>query len=72
VKDAAVATQVPALGAEWARQVAAEQGWARFGPADFERLKREFGVNWVVVSYPQVNGLACQWHNGGLAVCEIP
>jgi hypothetical protein len=72
VKDAAVATQVPALGAEWARQVGAEQGWARFGAADFERLKREFGVNWVVVSYPQVNGLACQWHNGGLAVCEIP
>ena len=72
VKDAAVATQVPALGAEWARQVAAEQGWTRFGPADFERLKREFSVDWVVVANPQAAGLACRWHNGVLAVCRIP
>jgi hypothetical protein len=40
--------------------------------ADFERLKREFGVNWALVSYPQPAGLDCRWHNASLAVCEIP
>jgi len=72
VKDAAVVTQVPELGPVWARQVEAEQGWRNFKLADFERLKAEFGVDWVLVSNPQAEGLACRWHNGMLAVCRIP
>jgi hypothetical protein len=72
VKDAAVVTQVPELGPVWARQVEAERGWRNFRLADFERLKAEFGVDWVLVEYPQPEGLACQWHNGMLAVCKIP
>jgi hypothetical protein len=72
VKDASVVTQIPELGPVWARQVAAEQGWNRFRLGDFERLKKEFGVDWVVVSYPQRAGLLCAWHNGLLAVCRIP
>ena len=72
VKDAAVVTQVPELGTVWERQVTAEEGWRNFKLADFERLKAEFGVDWVLVSYPQPHGLACRWHNGRLAVCQIP
>ena len=72
VKDPAVVTQVPELGAVWARQVQAEEGWPRFKLADFERLKAEFGVDWAVVSYPQPEGLTCLWHNSTLAVCRIP
>jgi hypothetical protein len=72
VKDASVAMQVPELAPVWARQVAAEQGWAHFRLADFERLKSEFGVDWALVAYPQPTGLACAWHNGTLAVCRIP
>jgi hypothetical protein len=72
VKDAAAVTQVPELGPEWDREVSAGAGWNRFGPADFERLKRDFGVNWVLVSLPQAAGLDCRWHNGSLAVCAIP
>ena len=30
---------------------AAQQGWRNFKLADFERLKDEFGVDWVLVSY---------------------
>jgi hypothetical protein len=71
-KDAGVATEVPGLAPEWARQVSAEQGWADFRLDDFERLKREFGVDWVLVAWPQPAGLACAWHNGALAVCRIP
>ncbi len=72
VKDASVVTQVPELGPVWARQVAAEEGWRDFKLSDFERLKAAFGVDWVVVNYPQAEGLACRWHNHLLAVCQIP
>ena len=56
-------TQVPELGPVWASQVAAQEGWRNFKLADFERLKTEFGVDWVLVAYPQPGGLACRWHN---------
>lgn len=72
VKDAAVVTIVPELGPEWLRQVQAEQGWSQFTLSDFERLKTGFGVDWVIVSYPPPNGLACRWHNNLLAACQIP
>jgi hypothetical protein len=72
IKDTAVVTQVPELGEVWARQVKAQRGWTRFQLADFERLKTEFGVNWVLVSDPQPAGLGCQWHNAILSVCRIP
>jgi hypothetical protein len=72
VKDTAVITKVPGLGPAWKQQLEAQEGWPHFQLADFERLKTEFGVDWVLVSYPQPAGLACRWHNGSLAVCQIP
>jgi hypothetical protein len=72
VKDAAVVTLVPELGPVWASQVEVETGWETFAAADFERLKRQFGVNWVLVSNAQEAGLDCRWHNRSLAVCRIP
>jgi hypothetical protein len=72
LKDTAVVTQVPDIGPVWERQVAAQEGWTHFQLADFERLKAEFGVNWVLVSYPQPAGLVCEWHNEMLTVCRIP
>ncbi|MGA2888628.1 MAG: hypothetical protein ABSE51_11295 [Terracidiphilus sp.] len=80
IKDTAVVTQVPELGEVWAGQVRAqgcEPGaapckWSGFQLADFERLRAEFGVDWVLVSYPQPAGLACRWHNDALSVCQIP
>jgi hypothetical protein len=72
IKDSAVVAQVPALAETWERQVKAEQGWRHFQIADFERLKVEFGVDWVLIAYPEATGLDCRWHNGALAVCRIP
>lgn len=72
IKDTAVVTQVPELGPEWDREVEAQKGWADFKLADFERLKREFGVGWVLVAYPAPAGLDCKWHNSSLTVCRIP
>jgi hypothetical protein len=71
-KDAAVVTQVPTLGPAWHEQQVAQAGWPHFQLGDFERLKRQFGVDWVLVSYPQPAGLQCLWHNDALTVCRIP
>lgn len=70
-KDTAVEILVPQLAPEWDRELQAESGWQDFKLADFERLKREFGVDWVIVRYPELTGLNCEWHNGELAVCQI-
>jgi hypothetical protein len=72
VKDAAVVAMVPELAPVWAGQVKAQQGWRSFKLTDFQRLKAQFGVNWVLVSTPQPEGLDCLWHNQLLVVCQIP
>jgi hypothetical protein len=72
IKDTAVVTQVPDLGPVWERQVAAQAGWTHFKLADFEQLKAQFGVDWVLVRYPQPAGLSCAWHNRSLSVCQVP
>lgn len=72
IKDTAVVTQVPELAPEWNREVEAQAGWSHFKLADFERLKREFGVDWVVVAYPPPSGLDCRWHNSTLTACRVP
>ncbi|MGD0736219.1 MAG: DUF6798 domain-containing protein [Terracidiphilus sp.] len=72
LKDTAVVTQVPELGAAWERQTEAQAGWADFKLRDFQRLKSEFGVDWVLVSYPAAAGLDCRWHDETLAVCAVP
>jgi hypothetical protein len=72
IKDTAVVTQVPSLATTWHNQQLAAAGWSHFRLADFERLKSQFGVDWVVVSYPAPAGLACPWHNGSISVCTIP
>jgi hypothetical protein len=72
VKDTAVVGLFPALAPVWDRQTEAEKGWPQCQLADFERLKAEFGVDWVVVSYPPPAGLKCRWHNAGISVCQVP
>ena len=71
-KDTAVVTKAPELGPVWKQQVDATAGWSHFQLADFEHLKSQFGVNWVMVRIPQPAGLNCQWHDSEFAVCRIP
>jgi len=72
IKDTSVVTKVPELGPAWKQQLEAQEGWAHFQLADFERLKTEYGVNWVLVAYPQPPGLPCPWHNDAVSVCRVP
>lgn len=72
IKDGSMVIEVPELGDVWARQVQAQRGWSHFQLRDFERLKTEFGVNWLLLSFPPPSGLDCRWHNDSLSVCQIP
>jgi len=71
VKDSGAVTMFPALAQEWERQVQAQKGWDHFGPSDFERLRNQFGITWVVVNQGQTAGLDCPYRNSLLAVCRI-
>jgi len=79
-KDGGMAARVPRLAPRWLKEVNAEKGWRDFHPADFQRLKNEFGVTWVILSRPDSHlaaqdqadqGMACAYRNGQLQVCRL-
>jgi hypothetical protein len=70
-KDSGAVSMFPALAARWREQMAAQAGWDRFQSADFARLKRQEGVDWVVIERPAVAGLSCPYQNELLLVCRI-
>jgi hypothetical protein len=72
IKDTSVVTKAPQLGPAWKEQTLATENWPIFQLADFQRLKSRFGVDWVLITYPQSVPLNCQWHNKSLTVCQIP
>jgi hypothetical protein len=49
VKDGGMAARVPSLAPRWLKEVTAERGWQDFGDEDFLHLKKEFGVDWIVL-----------------------
>jgi len=71
LKDSGAASMFPQLAPEWQRQTQAQKGWNNFQLNDFQRLKAQFGVNWVVIEHP-VAGLECPYANGELRACRIP
>jgi hypothetical protein len=74
-KDRTVATLAPAISETWLEQAQARDGWRNFRSEDFQRLKKRFGVTWVVTENKgAVNpaaGLACPYHNEAVSVCKI-
>jgi len=71
IHDAGVVSMFPALARDWDEQVRAQQGWKNFQLSDFQRLRREYGVTWVVLQSPGVSGLACPYQNRVVTVCRI-
>jgi hypothetical protein len=77
VKDGGMAARVPRLAPRWLKEVDAQSGWRSFQAADFARLKKEFGVNWVIVSASnatppdQSAELACPYQNLQVQVCRL-
>ena len=71
VKDSGAASMFPALASRWTEQVNAQKGWEAFRREDFLRLKKDYGVDWVVVQSPGVPGLPCPYVTSRLLVCRI-
>ena len=72
LKDSGAVSLFPQLADRWKSQVIAQQGWRRFGPADFERLADRYGVDWLVLERGQdTGGLACPYRNDAVSVCRI-
>jgi hypothetical protein len=72
VKDNGVVSMFPPLADEWWAQVQAQTPWKNFRADDYSRLKKTYGVSWVVVQQPGVAGLDCAYENGAVRVCRIP
>lgn len=71
VKDRAVTLYEPALVERVEREIAARSGWRRFGHGDFQRLREQHGVDWVLVAASQRPGLTCPYEGAGVLVCRL-
>ncbi len=72
VKDNGAVSMFPPLGEEWLKQIQAQTPWKKFRLADFQRLRSQYGITWVVVQQPGVAGLDCKYENAAVRVCELP
>jgi hypothetical protein len=74
IKDSGVVLLFPAMADRWHNEVYARSNWSQFQRADFERLHRDFGVNWVLISasHPAGDALSCPYANQAVRVCRIP
>ena len=59
VKDRSAMSMFPAMAETWKTQADTQRGWQHFALEDFQRLKAEFGIDWVVLQKPGVPGLTC-------------
>jgi hypothetical protein len=77
-KDGGMACRVPRLAPRWLREVTALNGWRKFQSADFQRLKHDFGVQWVVLSQRDTkysggdpDDITCPYQNQEVKVCRL-
>ena len=71
IHDKGAVSMFPALARDWDEQDRAQQGWRSFQAPDFQRLRRDYGVTWVVLQRPGVSSLACPFRNDAVMVCHI-
>jgi Domain of unknown function (DUF6798) len=77
-KDGGMACRVPRLAPRWLNEATAQSGWRNFQPADFQRLKKDFGVTWIVLSredalysMSDANDMTCAYQNQQIKVCRL-
>jgi len=73
LKDQSVAQVDSELAGPWKQQTDATQAWQKFGVADFERIEKMFGVNWLVLDLRENSAgtLDCPFKNVRIAVCKL-
>lgn len=52
-------------------QTQAARGWKNFGLTDFARLKKIYGVTWVVLQQPNAAATSCPYRNSAVEVCRL-
>jgi hypothetical protein len=72
VKDNSVVEVFPDLAYQWKLELAGREKWSSLGLDDFERMKKKFGVGWVILERPGVTGMPCPYDNRAVMVCRIP
>ena len=72
IKDNGVVSMFPPLAEHWWAEVKAQSPWSSLGMAGLTRLKRDYGVTWVIVQQPGLAGLACPYQNSAVRVCRVP
>ena len=70
-KDRGIAATWPELANTWRDQVRAREKWREFRLEDFRRLRKQYGVTWVIVERPGVAGLECPYANEAGMVCRV-
>ena len=74
VKDPGMVARVPTLAERWQKEVQASKNWQNFTAKDFENLKTNFGVTWVVLSQrtsEPTPPLVCPYQNATVKVCRV-
>ncbi len=71
VKDGGAVSMFPPLADEWWGQVQAQRPWKSLRTADFDKLRAKYGVSWVVLEQPGVDGLSCPYANSAVRVCRL-
>ncbi len=72
VKDNGAVSMFPQMGEEWWSEVQAQAGWRDFRREDFLRLKKQYGVGWVVLQRFADARMDCPFANAAVQVCRIP
>jgi hypothetical protein len=72
VKDNGVVSMFPPLADKWWEQVRRQTPWESLQASDFARLKRSYGVSWIVLHQPGVTGIDCAYQNAAVRVCRLP
>jgi len=71
VKDSGAVSMFPQLAETWRTQVRSLDGWGSFKRQDFERLRQEYGVTWVVLQSKTLPDLPCPYQNSTVLVCRL-
>ena len=71
IKASGAVSMFPAMADEWLQQMQAQNGWSKFQPEDFRRLRAQYGVSWVVMQPPRIAGLDCPYRNAAVLVCRV-
>jgi hypothetical protein len=71
-KDSGAVSIFPDLAPEWKQMTDATNGLNHFGAADFERLARQYPVNWTLIHGEAPAGMVCPYEQRGYAVCKLP